>query len=113
MPAPERLRKTLAGLPGAAGVYVFLDAGGEILYVGKAKSLRNRVRSYFGRATATSVKLGRLVPRIATIETYLTESEPEALLLESNLIKDYRPRFNVHLRDEKTCPYVKVTVAEP
>ena len=112
MPAPERLRKTLAGLPGAAGVYVFLDAGGEILYVGKAKSLRNRVRSYFGRATATSVKLGRLVPRIATIETYLTESEPEALLLESNLIKEYRPRFNVQLRDDKTFPYVKVTLQE-
>jgi excinuclease ABC subunit C len=113
MPAPERLRKTLAGLPGAAGVYVFMDADGEILYVGKAKSLRNRVRSYFGRATTTSVKLGRLVPRIATIETYLTESEPEALLLESNLIKEYRPRFNVQLRDDKTFPYVKVTVAEP
>ena len=113
MPAPEQLRSTLAGLPGAAGVYVFLDADGEILYVGKAKSLRNRVRSYFGRATATSVKLGRLVPRIAAIETYLTDSEPEALLLESNLIKEYRPRYNVQLRDDKTFPYVKVTVAEP
>jgi excinuclease ABC subunit C len=113
MPAPEQLRNTLAGLPGAAGVYVFLDADGEILYVGKAKSLRNRVRSYFGRATATSVKLGRLVPRIASIETYLTDSEPEALLLESNLIKEYRPRYNVQLRDDKTFPYVKVTVAEP
>jgi excinuclease ABC subunit C len=113
MPAPEQLRNTLAGLPGTAGVYVFLDAGGEILYVGKAKSLRNRVRSYFGRATATSVKLGRLVPRIAAIETYLTDSEPEALLLESNLIKEYRPRYNVQLRDDKTFPYVKVTVAEP
>jgi len=113
MAAPEQLRSTLAGLPDAAGVYVFRDAEGEILYVGKAKSLRNRVRSYFGSATASSLKLGRLVPRIAAIETYVTESEPEALLLESNLIKEYRPRFNVQLRDDKTFPYVRVTVAEP
>jgi excinuclease ABC subunit C len=113
MPAPEQLRNTLAGLPRTAGVYVFRDSEGEILYVGKAKSLRSRVRSYFGSATATSVKLGRLVPRIAAIDTYLTESEPEALLLEANLIKEYRPRFNVQLRDDKTFPYVKVTVAEP
>ena len=74
MAAPEQLRSTLAGLPDAAGVYVFRDAEGEILYVGKAKSLRNRVRSYFGSATASSLKLGRLVPRIAAIETYVTES---------------------------------------
>ncbi len=113
MATPEKLRSTLAGLPREAGVYVFRDADGEILYVGKAKSLRDRVRSYFGSSTATSLKLGRLVPRIDSIETYVTESEPEALLLESNLIKEYRPRFNVQLRDDKTFPYVKVTVAEP
>lgn len=94
-------------------MYVFRDAAGEILYVGKAKSLRDRVRSYFRRDAADSLKLSRLVPRIAAIESYLTGSEPEALLLESNLIKEYRPRFNLQLRDDKTFPYVKVTVAEP
>ena len=113
MATPEQLRTTISGLPREAGVYVFRDAGSEVLYVGKAKSLRDRVRSYFGSAAATSLKLGRLVPRIDSIETYVTASEAEALLLESNLIKEYRPRFNVQLRDDKTFPYVKVTVSEP
>ncbi len=113
MAQPEQLRSTLSRLPHEAGVYVFRDAEGEILYVGKAKSLRARVRSYFGSAAASSLKLGRLVPQIDAIETYVTDSEPEALLLESNLIKEYRPRFNVQLRDDKSFPYVKVTVAEP
>lgn len=113
MAAPEPLRSAIAALPRGPGVYVFRDAAGEILYVGKAKSLRDRVRSYFRRDAADSLKLSRLVPRIAAVESYLTGSEPEALLLESNLIKEYRPRFNLQLRDDKTFPYVKVTVAEP
>jgi excinuclease ABC subunit C len=113
MAAPEPLRSAIAALPRGPGVYVFRDAADEILYVGKAKSLRDRVRSYFRRDAADSLKLSRLVPRIASVESYLTGSEPEALLLESNLIKEYRPRFNLQLRDDKTFPYVKVTVAEP
>jgi excinuclease ABC subunit C len=113
MAAPEPLRSAIAALPRGPGVYVFRDQAGEILYVGKAKSLRDRVRSYFRGDAADSLKLSRLVPRIAAVESYLTGSEPEALLLESNLIKEYRPRFNVQLRDDKTFPYVKVTVAEP
>ncbi len=113
MALSEQLRSTLSRLPHEAGVYVFRDAQHEILYVGKAKSLRARVRSYFGSAAANSLKLSRLVPQIAEIETFVTASEPEALLLESNLIKEYRPRFNVQLRDDKSFPYVKVTLAEP
>ena len=113
MAAPEPLRSAIAALPRGPGVYVFRDAADEILYVGKAKSLRDRVRSYFRRDAGDSLKLSRLVPRIASVESYLTGSEPEALLLESNLIKEYRPRFNLQLRDDKTFPYVKVTVAEP
>lgn len=112
MALPEDLRSSIAALPRGPGVYVFRDALGEILYVGKAKSLRDRVRSYFRRDAAESLKLARLVPRIASVESFLTGSEPEALLLESNLIKEYRPRFNVQLRDDKSFPYVKVTVAE-
>ncbi|MCL7967576.1 MAG: excinuclease ABC subunit UvrC [marine benthic group bacterium] len=112
MGLPENLRSSIAALPRGPGVYVFRDDLGEILYVGKAKSLRDRVRSYFRRDAADSLKLARLVPRIASVESFLTGSEPEALLLESNLIKEYRPRFNVQLRDDKSFPYVKVTVAE-
>jgi excinuclease ABC subunit C len=109
---PEALRASIAALPRGPGVYVFRDAGAEILYVGKAKSLRERVRSYFRQDAADSLKLARMVPRIAVVESFLTDSESEALLLESNLIKEYRPRFNVQLRDDKSFPYVKVTTAE-
>lgn len=112
MAIPESLRTSIASLPRRPGVYVFRDALGEILYVGKAKSLRDRVRSYFRRDAADSLKLARMVPQISSVESFLTGSEPEALLLESNLIKEYRPRFNVQLRDDKSFPYVKVTVAE-
>lgn len=113
MAPPEHVRDTLARLPREAGVYVFRDSEREVLYVGKAKSLRARVRSYFGSGAANSLKLARLVPQIAEVETFVTASEPEALLLESNLIKEFRPRFNVQLRDDKSFPYVKVTLAEP
>jgi excinuclease ABC subunit C len=113
MSSAETLRSSIAALPRSPGVYVFRDTTGEILYVGKASSLRDRVRSYFGRDASDSLKLARLVPRIVSIESYITDSEAEALLLESNLIKEYRPLFNVQLRDDKTFPYVKVTVGEP
>ena len=87
--------------------------GGEVIYVGKARSLRSRVRSYFNSDHAASLKTRELVRRIRDFETIVVGSEAEALILENNLIKEYQPRFNISLRDDKTYPYVKVTVAEP
>ena len=99
-------------LPDRAGVYLFRSADGDILYVGKAKSLRGRVRSYF-RANVAGVKTEELVRRIASVDTIVVGTEAEALILEANLIKGHRPRFNVQLRDDKRYPYIKVTVHEP
>ncbi|MSR35545.1 MAG: excinuclease ABC subunit C [Gemmatimonadetes bacterium] len=98
-------------LPDRAGVYLLRSAQAEILYVGKAKSLRARVRSYF-RADVAGVKTEELVRRVASVETIVVGSETEALILEANLIKEHRPRFNVQLRDGKRYPYIKVTVQE-
>lgn len=109
----EDLRRAAAALPRRPGVYLFRDEAGEILYVGKAKALRDRVRSYFGREAAASPRTARLVRRIRGLETFVTESEAEALLLESNLVKEHRPPFNIQLRDDKSFPYVKVTLGEP
>jgi excinuclease ABC subunit C len=94
------------------GVYLLKDGRGEILYVGKAKSLRARVRSYF-RGDDAPVKTAELVRRVRDVETLVVGSEAEALILEANLIKEHRPRFNVQLRDDKSYPYIKVTVGEP
>jgi excinuclease ABC subunit C len=99
-------------LPSSPGVYLFKDAGGEILYVGKAASLRNRVRSYFGSRAGLSPKLIQLVTRIADIEYYVTGSEQEALILENNLIKRHHPYFNARLRDDKSFPYLKVELSQ-
>jgi len=107
-PSPEQLEH----LPTRPGVYLFREAGGEILYVGKARSLRARVRSYF-RERVDSLKTRELVRRVAAVETIVVGSEAEALLLEANLIKEHRPRFNLQLRDDKRYPYIKVTVQEP
>ena len=108
------LRGKLRHLPTSPGVYLMKDAGGEVVYVGKAKSLRPRVRSYFTRtASAGSLKTRELVKRVHDVETIVVASEAEALILENNLIKEYRPRFNISLRDDKTYPYIKVTVQEP
>jgi excinuclease ABC subunit C len=109
----DALRAQAAGLPRRPGVYLFRDEGGEVLYVGKAKSLRSRVRSYFARDAGRSLKLRELVRRSRRIETIVLDSEAEALLLEWNLIKEHAPRFNVQLRDDKSYPYIKVTVGEP
>ena len=109
----DLLREQLKGLPTNPGVYVFRDAEGEVLYVGKASSLRSRVRSYFGAAAERSFKIRELARRTDSVETFVVESEAEALLLESNLVKEHGPRFNIQLRDDKTFPYVKVTVQEP
>jgi excinuclease ABC subunit C len=110
---PEALREKLKHVPDRPGVYFMRSADGEILYVGKAKSLRSRVRSYFSAARHDSLKTRELVRRIADVETIVVDSEAEALILENNLIKEHAPRFNISLKDDKTYPYVKVTVQEP
>ena len=99
-------------LPEAPGVYLFKDAGGTVIYVGKAISLRSRVRSYFLESSWVNAKTGSLAREIADLETILVANSREALALENNLIKQYRPKFNVLLRDDKTYPYIKFTVSE-
>ena len=108
----EHLAEVLNSLPTKPGVYLHKDAEGNVLYVGKAINLRNRVRSYFHSAV-DSVKTLRLRQHIADVEVIITNSELEALLLEMNLIKQYQPRFNVRLKDDKRYPYIKVHWADP
>jgi len=110
---PDRVAEVLAHLPDTPGVYLWKDANGQVLYVGKAKRLRPRVRSYFASDHETSPKTRLLVSLIADVETIVVPTEAHALVLEANLIKEHRPRFNVMLRDDKSYPYVKVTVQEP
>ncbi len=105
-------REKAALLPEKPGVYLFKDAGGRVVYVGKARSLRSRVRSYFLESRWTDAKTGSLAREIADLETILVENEREALALEHNLIKQYKPKFNVMLRDDKTYPYIKLTMGE-
>ncbi|MBA2360954.1 MAG: excinuclease ABC subunit UvrC [Actinobacteria bacterium] len=106
------LEAQLKGLPAKPGVYLFRDSAGKILYVGKAKTLRPRVRSYFQRSGDTRSGIARMVARIADLEVIVTGSEVEALHLEQNLVKRHRPPFNVRLRDDKSFPYIAVTVEE-
>lgn len=113
MKQSEILEGKLKHLPDQAGVYLMKGEGGEVLYVGKAKSLRSRVRSYFRSTGIDSLKTRELVRRIRDVDTMVVDSEAEALILENNLIKEYRPRFNIQLRDDKSYPYIKVTLAEP
>jgi excinuclease ABC subunit C len=105
-------REKAALLPESPGVYLFKDAGEAVLYVGKARNLRSRVRSYFLESGWSDAKTGSLVREIADLETILVGNEREALALEHNLIKQHRPKFNVVLRDDKTYPYIKFTAAE-
>lgn len=111
--APEAVAQKLAHLPDTPGVYLWRAADGAVLYVGKANRLRPRVRSYFASEHAASPKTALLVSQIADLETIVVPSETHALILESNLIKEHRPRFNVMLRDDKSYPYIKVTVQDP
>lgn len=108
----ERIQELLKNLPTKPGVYLHKDESGNVLYVGKANNLRNRVRSYF-HTTVDSIKTQRLRRQIADIEVITTESELEALLLEMTLIKQHRPQFNVRLKDDKRYPYIKVHWADP
>ena len=107
--AAAPLELTLAQLPDAPGVYQMLAAGGEVLYIGKAISLRNRVRSYFQESAQHHPRIAAMVARVADIETTVVGNEIEALILEANLIKRYQPPFNVRMRDDKRYPYLKVT----
>ena len=103
------LRDKVGQLPFSPGVYLYKDAAGRVIYVGKAKSLRNRVRSYFSEDKLADVKTGTLITEAADVDYILVDNEKEALALENNLIKQYKPRFNILLRDDKTYPYIKLT----
>lgn len=109
---PPSLQAKLDSLPTVPGVYQYFAADGELLYVGKAVNLRNRVRSYFHASARLDPKTHRLVSKIEDLEWIVTGSELEALLLEMNLIKEHRPRYNILLKDDKRYPYIKVTWAE-
>jgi excinuclease ABC subunit C len=106
---PEQVTQKLTKLPGKPGCYIYRDAKGEVLYVGKALVLKNRVRSYFQESTRHGLRIARMVSRVADIEWIVVDTEVEALVLECNLIKQYRPPFNVRLRDDKSYPYIKIT----
>jgi len=110
---PE-LEATLKRLPDRPGVYLMKDARGMVIYVGKAQSLRNRVRSYWQKQTGggESQLIRSVIERIADLEYTMTDSVSEALLLEINLVKRYRPRYNVRLKDDKSYPFIKITLAE-
>jgi excinuclease ABC subunit C len=107
-----KLEQKLKALPAKPGVYLFRDARGEVLYIGKAKSLRPRVRSYFQAGSDTRTAIAQLPERVADLEVIVTDTEVEALHLEQNLVKRHRPPFNVRLRDDKSFPYIAVTVED-
>src|SRR6266545_1144124 len=104
----EKLAERLAALPRQPGVYLMKDSHGRVIYVGKAQVLRNRMRSYFGTQTDMEPTTRALVARIADFEYIVTASNKEALLLESNLVKEHRPRYNIKLRDDKQYLYLKI-----
>ena len=108
----ERIEQQLKRLPAKPGVYLFRDAGGRVLYIGKAKSLRPRVRSYFQQGGDTRAQIGRLPGMVADVEVIVTGNEAEALHVEQNLVKRHRPPFNIRLRDDKSFPYIAVTVED-
>jgi excinuclease ABC subunit C len=107
------LEEKLGNLPTQPGVYIHKGEGGKIIYVGKAKNLRSRVRSYFQSSRNHDMKTRELVNRIRDLEYIVTDNEVEALILESNLIKKHRPRYNVFLKDDKQYPHLKLTINEP
>jgi len=106
------IAEQLKQLPTSPGVYLMRDAEGNILYVGKAANLHQRVRSYFSAGQKLSPKLERMVARVTDFDFFVTTSEQEALILELNLIKRHRPRYNVRLKDDKTFPYLKIDINE-
>jgi excinuclease ABC subunit C len=113
MAVPATILDKVPHLPESPGVYLWRDEEGAVLYVGKAKRLRSRVRSYVNGDHAASVKTRALMGSVAALETIVVPSEAHALILEANLIKEYKPRYNIALRDDKSYPYIKVTVSDP
>jgi len=113
MGIPDRLARKLDALPDQPGVYLWKNAAGETLYVGKAKSLRARVPSYFGPDGGATPERAALVGQIADVDTIIVPNEAQALLLENNLIKEHQPRFNIRLTDDKSYPRIAVTLGEP
>jgi len=111
-PTPEELDRKVAGLPTRPGIYQHKDASGTVIYVGKAKNLRNRVRSYFQEGRPVDAKTAALRKRIVDVDVIVTDTEAEALLLENTLIKELKPKYNVMLRDDKSYPYIRVTNEE-
>jgi excinuclease ABC subunit C len=113
MEFPAGILEKIPHLPESPGVYLWRDEDGTVLYVGKAKRLRSRVRNYVGSDHLESVKTRALMQSAASLETIVVPSEAHALILEANLIKEYHPKYNIALRDDKSYPYIKVTIAEP
>jgi len=109
----EKLNQKLDNLPASPGVYIYRNSRGTVIYVGKAVSLRSRVRSYFQESRDLDLKTQRLVAEIDDMEYIVTDNEVEALILESNLVKKDQPRYNIKLKDDKSFPYLKLTVNEP
>ena len=112
-PLPDLVASKLPHLPESPGVYLWKGRDGTILYIGKAAKLRSRVRSYFANDPGTSLKTTYLVRQITDLDTIVVPSEAHALILEANLIKEHRPRFNIAMKDDKSYPYIKVTSQEP
>ncbi|MBI2847278.1 MAG: excinuclease ABC subunit UvrC [Chloroflexi bacterium] len=106
------LEEQLKAIPSQPGVYIFRDTQGDILYVGKAASLRHRIRSYFGSPWSLQAKIQKMVSKMADFEFIITHSEQEALILENNLIKRHKPRYNSRLKDDKNYPYLKIDLKE-
>lgn len=111
--ANEIIESKLKDLPASPGVYLMKDKGGRVIYVGKALSLKNRVRSYFQKRANLDPKTHTMVEKVEDLDYLVTDSEVEALILESNLIKENQPRYNILLKDDKHYPYIKVTLQEP
>lgn len=107
------IEEELKKLPAKPGVYIMHGEKDEIIYVGKAISLKNRVRQYFQSSRNKGAKIERMVTHITRFEYIITDSELEALVLECNLIKEHRPKYNTMLKDDKSYPFIKVTVHEP
>ncbi|MBM4161941.1 MAG: excinuclease ABC subunit C, partial [Ignavibacteria bacterium] len=103
------LEEKLDSLPTRPGVYQFKSAEGKVVYVGKAQNLRSRVRQYFQKSRAVDPKLDALVSKIADVELMVTDSEVEALILEANLVRRLKPRYNISLKDDKSYPYIVIT----
>ena len=106
----KRLREKANALPTVPGVYIMKDADGNVIYVGKSKKLKNRVSSYFASQTNMQTKVIKMVSHVDDFDYIITDSEFEALVLECNLIKEYMPKYNIMLKDDKTYPFIKITV---